>query len=142
MSDAPKTRRDLIDRAIENLGVLIEGQAISNAMVQKVDRILDGHFAELRTEEIVYVSDYGTPNPPTGGEIPAEYFNPLSHTLAWGAASGFSLAGDPSLAALDTLARETLRRLTRPGRTRRPLKLDAQLRMRTRVTPGSFSEGS
>lgn len=142
MSEAARTRIALIDKAIENLGVLVEGQAITAAMRQKVDRIFDGHLAELRTEEIVYIADVGTENPPLGGEIPAEYFNSLGHTLAWAAASGFSLAGDPSLASLDQLARDTLRRLTKPGRTRRTLKVDPQLRPQTRVTQGNFTEGS
>lgn len=146
MSEAPRTRIDLIDKAIENLGVLVEGQAVTAAMRQKVDRIFDGHIAELRIEEIVYVADIGTPGgtsgPPTGGEIPAEYFNPLSHTLAWAAAPGFSLAGDPSLATLDQLARDTLRRLTKPARTRRTLRVDPALRMQSRVTQGNFTEGS
>ena len=143
MSETPRTRVDLIDEAIANLGVLVEGQAVSNAMRQKVDRVLDGHLAQLRVQEIVYIADAGTPNPPAGGEIPVEYFSPLSHTLAWAAAPGFSLAGDPSLKALDGLAREELRVMNRPGRTRRTLRLDSQLRMQTRVTSsGNFSEGT
>lgn len=143
---ADRTRIDLIDKTIENLGVLVEGQTPTAAMRQKVDRVLDGHIAELRIEEIVYIADAGVAGsnsgPPSSGAIPEEYFNPVSHTLAWSAASSFSLAGDPSLAAQDQLARDTLRRLTRPGRTRRPLKLDPALRMQTRVTQGNFTEGS
>lgn len=143
MSDAPRTRVDLIDRALECLGVLVDGQAPTAAMREKIDKILDGHMASLRVEEIVYVANYGTSSPPAGGEIAAEHFLPIADTLAWRAAPTFNLAGDPALKAQDILARDELKRLTRPARSRRMLRVDPQTRMTSRAgAGGNFTSGT
>lgn len=142
MSEAARTRVELIDRALENLGILVEGQSPTDTQRQKVDRIVDSHLAELRVEDIVYIADYGTSDPPQGGEFPAEYFLALANTLAWAAAPSFSLAGDPSLKVLDDIGRDALRRLTRVPRTRRALKCDPAIRVRTIVGRGSFTTGT
>ncbi|SRR5216683_5575867 len=140
------TRRQLIDAAIDNLGVLIIGQATSDEMVAKVDVVFDPCMAQLRVLEIVDVtapSILGTPSPPTNGAFPVEFVLALSDCLAWMAAPSFNLAGDPSLKVLSDQGEDTLRRLVRPSRTRRMLHVDHALRGENRrTTRGNFTQGT
>jgi hypothetical protein len=140
------TRRELIDAALENLGVLVQGQTISDEMVAKVDIVLDPAMAELRVLEIVDVtapSILGTSSPPTNGAFPIEFVLSLSDYLAWMAAPSFNLAGDPSLKVLSDQAEDMLRRLVRPSRTRRMLRVDPALRGENRrTTRGNFTQGT
>jgi hypothetical protein len=62
--------------------------------------------------------------------------------VTWACAPAFNLAGDPSLKALDTLAREDLLRIGRPAPARRTLRIDSQLASRRRHIAGSFSRGT
>src|SRR3954467_14987968 len=88
------TRRQLIDRALDKLGVLVHGQTVSDEMIAKVDVVLDPRMAELRTLELIDVTEpavLGTASPPNGGEFPEEFCLTLADCLAWAAASGFNL---------------------------------------------------
>lgn len=125
---ATKTRRDLIDQVLDNLGVLVIGQAPSDDMVSRVDGLLDAALANLAGREVVYVADAGTAAPPADGEIDETVFLPLADIVAFICAPKFNLAGDASLAALSTRAEENLRVIGRPARTRKTLTTDAQLR--------------
>jgi len=142
MTDTPKTRLDLIDRALENLGILVEGQAPTAEMRQKVDRVIDPRVAELRVDEVIYLADVGTTNPPAGGQIPVECFLALADVIAWAAAPSFSLAGDPSLKVLGDLGEDRLRTIARPPKSRRMLRTDTATRPQGRGRPGSFSRGT
>lgn len=139
---ASKTRVDLIDQVLANLGVLVEGQSPTAEMRQKVDRLVNPHMASLRTLDIIYVADLGTAEPPTGGEFDEELFLALGDSLAMRAAPSFNLAGDASLAALSIRAEDELRRLARPQRTRRMLRVDPQTRSQARIGAGSFTRGT
>lgn len=142
MSTTPKTRRELIDRVLDNLGVLVEGQAPAEEMVSKVDKLVDSHMASLRTREIVYVAQLGTASPPAGGEFDLELFLAIADSLAFRAAPAFNLAGDASLKALAILAEDELRVIARPARTRRMLRVDKQTRTDRRHSTGNFTRGT
>lgn len=139
---ATKTRRELIDQVLDNVGILVPGQAPSDEMVSKVDTRLDPVLATLAAREIVYVFDAGTPSPPAGGEIDEAIFLALADSIADRVAGAFNLAGDTALKALAVLAEDELRVIGRPARTRRMLRVDAQLRSPRRNIPGNFSRGT
>lgn len=113
---------------LDNLGVLIKGQAPSDEDVSRVDDLLDATFASLNGREVIYVDDPGTASPPSGGHYDLAIFLPLADIVANRCASSFNLAGDPKLYVLAQQAEEELRVLTRPARTRKLLSLDPQLR--------------
>jgi hypothetical protein len=139
----PWTRRELIDAALENMGVLVHGQTVSDEMVDKVDQVFDPSMEMLRVLEIIDVTAIiGTPDPPAGGEFPPEVCLPLSDYLAFAAAPSFNLAGDPALKVLSDQAENTLRRLVRPARSRRMLRVDKATRTSSRIGRGSFSQGT
>jgi hypothetical protein len=136
-----RTRRELIDAVLDNLGVLVPGQAPSNEEVSRVDVMLDPAFAEFAALGSVYVADPGTQDPPTGGQIDLATFGCLSDLLADWMAGAFNQAGNPSLKALAIEAEETLRRIGRPASTRATLKTDWQLRGGRRYAPFNFRTG-
>jgi hypothetical protein len=139
------TRRQMIDRVLDKLGVLVPGQTVSDEMVDKVDQVLDPCLEMLRVLDVIDVtapSIIGTPDPPTNGAFPAELCLPLADCIAWAAAAGFNLAGDPSLKVLNDIGEDTLVRLSRPGRTRRDLRVDKATRSTSRIGRGSFSQGT
>jgi len=142
MTTTPKTRVEVIDQVLDNLGVIIEGQTPTAELRSKVDRRLNSVMAMLATLEIVYVADLGTAEPPTGGEFDEELFLPLCDCVAWRCAAAFNLAGEPALKVLNDIGEDTLRRIGRPQRTRRMLRTDPQTRApRVRVT-GNFTRGT
>jgi len=136
-----RTRRELIDAVLDNLGVLVPGQAPSDEEVGRVDSHIDSTIAELEAQEIVYVANAGTASPPNGGEIELAIFNALADCLAWAVAPAFNLAGDPALKVISDQAEETLRRIQRPPRTRKLLTTDIQLRAGHRYAPFNFTTG-
>jgi len=136
-----RTRRELIDAVLDNLGILVPGQAPSDEDVSAVDDHVDATIAELEAQEITYVADLGTPSPPSGGQIELSIFNSLADCLAWAVAPRFNLAGDPALKVISDQAEETLRRIQRPPRTRKLLRTDIQLRAGHRYAPFNFTTG-
>jgi len=142
MATTPKTRVEVIDQVLDNLGVIIEGQPIAAELRSKVDRSLNSAMATLANLEVVYVADLGTANPPDGGEFDEELFLPLCHCIAWHLASSFNLAGDPELKVMGDINEDTLRRLGRPQRTRRMLRVDPQTRSQGFRITGNFSKGT
>lgn len=121
-----KTRAELIERALFNMGVLAVGQTIQPEDVAKMDGYVDPTVDLLAGLQIYYVQDAGSAGP-TGGDIDDAIFFPLADYLAMKAAVGFNLAGDAKLTALGIQAEDNLRTLAAPGRALRTLRVDAAL---------------
>jgi hypothetical protein len=138
-----RTRRELIDLILDNLGVLVPGQAPGDEAVSRVDAIIDPSLATLAALGVIYVADAGTPNPPAGGEIEDAVFIPLGDWIAWQVAGAFHLSDSASLKALSLEAEKTLRIIGRPASTRRTLSTDLQLSgSRLRAPMGNFTRGT
>jgi hypothetical protein len=138
-----RTRRELIDQVLDNLGVLVPGQSPGDEAVSRVDGVLDPCLATLAALGIIYVADAGTPNPPSDGEIDDAVFLPLAAYVAWATAGGFNLVDSPSLKILSDQAEKVLRLIGRPASTRQILRTDRQLLgTRIRARTGSFSQGT
>ena len=118
-----KTRAELIDQALINLGVIAEGQSIDADLVDKMDGVVDPACAELSELDIYYVQDAGSLGP-SGGDIPDSAFLSIAAYVANAACSAFNLPADAKLMALSQLAESKLITLTRPARTRRTLRID------------------
>jgi hypothetical protein len=139
----PRSRSDLIDQVLDNLGVLVPGQAPGDEAKSRVDRILDPALAQLAATGDLFVADPGLANPPTGGDYEDASFLPLATWVTGQCAPAFNLAGDPSFKVLADQALEILRVIGRPASTRRVLHTDGQLRgTRTRSPVGNFSRGT
>lgn len=122
-----KNRSDLINQALTNLGVVAEGQSISDDMVPKMDGIVDPAVAMLAQLEIYYVQDAGEAGPPTGGDIDDAAFLPLADYIANAACAAFNLPADTKMQALSMIAQGTLITLSAPSRTLRTLRVDPAL---------------
>lgn len=125
---ATKTRSQLINQVLDNLGILVPSQAPSDENVDRVDRLLNATLASLSNREIIYVSDFGTANPPSGGEIDEAIFLALADLVAVRVAGAFNLAGDANLVRAAQMAEEELRVIGRPPDTRKTLTIDSALR--------------
>lgn len=136
-----KTRLELIYQALDNLGVLVQGQAPGAETVERMDGLVDPMLATLAALEVTFVGDPGTASPPTGGAIEPEVFLPLAAILAQRAAGAFNMAGDASLMALAQLAEGDLRTIARPARTRKLLTTDTQLRAGNRRAVFNYTTG-
>jgi hypothetical protein len=123
-----KTRQELIIEALDQLGIIVPGQAPSSTVMNKMDGIVDPAIAELADLDIYYVSDVGEAGP-TGGEIEASAFLSIGAYLANAAAAKFNLPADAKLKALAMEAEAKLRTLARPASTRKFLKMDGAFPM-------------
>lgn len=119
----PKTRAELIDQALINLGVIAEGQSIEGDLVDKMDKVVDPALAELSELDVYYTQDPGEIGP-TAGAIEDSAFLSLAAYIANAACSAFNLPADTKLQALSLIAEQKLITLTRPARTRRTLRID------------------
>jgi hypothetical protein len=119
-----KTRQELLIEALDQLGIIVPGQAPSSAIINKIDGIFDPVVEQLADLGIYYVDDQGEIGP-LDGAIESSAFLALAAYLANAAASKFNLAADTKLKALAIEAEQTLRTLTRPASTRKFLKTDA-----------------
>jgi len=138
-----QTRRQLIDKVLDKLGVLVPGQSPGDEVVSRVDGYIDPCFAQLAAEGIVYVADAGLPDPPSGGQIDDAILIPLADIVAWASAGGFNLSDNPQLKLLSDQAEGKLRIIARPASTRQTLRTDAQLRGNSARGPvGNFSRGT
>lgn len=124
-----KTRAELIDQCLTNLGVIAEGQSISAQDVEKMDTVVDPALSELSALDIYYVQDAGEIGP-DGGALEDSAFLSLASYIANAACAAFNLPADQKLEALALLAEQKLRTLSRPGRTLRTLQVDAALHSR------------
>lgn len=124
-----KTRAELINQGLQNLGVIAEGQSISDQEVDKMDAIVDPALAELARLDIYYVQDAGSIGP-TDGAIEDEAFLAVADYIANRACASFNLPADQKLQALASLAEGKLRTISAPPRTRRTLQIDPALQGR------------
>lgn len=119
-----KTRLELLIEALDQLGIIVPGQAPSSTIINKIDGVFDPVVEELTDLGIYYVDDPGEVGP-TGGVIESSAFLALAAYLANAAAPKFNLTNDTKLKALAIEAEQKLRTLTRPASTRKFLKMDA-----------------
>jgi hypothetical protein len=87
-----KTRRDLVDQALANLGVLPSGGTPSAEDVACMDGYVDPVSEQLAERDILEVDDLD--------QIPAAWFLPLSYVLSAAAAADFGAANDPRVVLL------------------------------------------
>jgi hypothetical protein len=137
-----RTRRELIDKVVANLGVLVPGQSPGDEVISKVDAGVDPTVARDNAIGLPFIADAGTPNPPSGGEIDDAVFIALSHRVTWTVAGEFNSADSPSLKVLNDLAEQELRIIGRPASTRRTLRGDLQLTNRRGGVIGNFTRGT
>jgi len=109
-----KTRRDLVDRALDVLGVLASGQAPATEDVARVDGYVDTTIADLLDRDVVYIPD--------SEEIEEGVFDDLAKVLANNCREGFGLASDPALPAIAAAAENKLRIKSAQGPTYQTLK--------------------
>lgn len=119
----PKTRAELINQCLTNLGILAEGQSITADLVNKMDGVVDPALAELADLDIYFVQDAGDLGP-ENGEIPDSAFLSLAAYIANAACAAFNLPADQKMQALSILAEQKLITLGRPGSTLRVLRQD------------------
>lgn len=122
-----KTRAELINQCLVNLGIVAEGQSVSDQDVSKMDKIVDPALAELTALEFYYVSDPGEIGP-SGGDFDDAAFLSLADYVANRACAAFNLAADTKMQALSIIAKDTLTTLSAPPRTHKTLRVDAALR--------------
>lgn len=96
-----KSRSELVNRALADLGALPVGQTASTQEYASVDNLVDPLVASLSERDIYYVSDTSA--------IEDAAFIPLGRCLAWAAAPEFGLHGDAALAALNEQAERHLK---------------------------------
>jgi hypothetical protein len=84
----PRTRNDLVNEALMNLGVLAAGQSPDAEDFQAVDGKVDALYARLEAQDIIDLDN-------TVDQIPHEIFNQLAVILADDAALEFGLPGVP-----------------------------------------------
>lgn len=130
-----KTRAELIDQALVNLGIIAPGQSTSPEDVQKMDSIVDPTFDELAGLNIYYVQDAGSIGP-TDGAIENVAFLALADYLANRACSAFNLPADTKMQALSQIAEGKLITISAPPSTLKHLRIDPALRPHRR--PGWY----
>lgn len=86
MTSPTRTRTDLINEALDNLGVLTPGQDPAPEDSDKVDDKLDALLANLAAREIVYVANVEA--------IPNEWFTALADYVAFGCMAAFGVTGE------------------------------------------------
>jgi hypothetical protein len=124
-----KTRAQLINQALVNLGIIAEGQNVNDTDIDKMDVIIDPAVALLARKSIYYVQDPGSIGP-VDGAIEDEAYLPLADWIANRACSAFNLPADQKLQALASLAEGDLITISAPGRTLRTLRIDPALQSR------------
>lgn len=128
-----KTRAELINQCLTNLGVVAEGQSITADMVNKMDAIVDPAIAELAELQIYYAQDAGDLGP-SNGVIEDSAFLSLAAYIANAACAAFNLPADEKMQALSLLAEKKLITLGAPGSTLRTLRVDPALHSVRRTT--------
>lgn len=132
-----KSRAELINQCLTNLGVIAQGQSIEADLVLKMDGFIDPAVALLSSLAIYYVQDAGSLGP-TDGAIEDEAFLPLADWIANKACSAFNLPADAKMQALAMIAEGNLRTIGSPARTLRTLRVDPAL---TRRRLGFYTGG-
>lgn len=125
-----KTRRQLIDKALENLGVIASGEAPANEDISKIDDYIDPMLDMAAADGLPVVNDAGSPVA-VGGSIDNQYFLSYAAMLSNEAKASYGLTGDASYYVLAQQAEDKLRRLS--ARTRKRLKVDSILNRGARL---------
>lgn len=125
-----KTRRDLIDKALENLGVIAAGETPSNEDISKIDGFIDPMFDAATSEGLPVVNDAGLPVA-IGGSIDSQYFLSYAAILANECKAAYGLAGDASYYVLAQQAEDRLRRIS--AHTKKRLSVDPILNRGARL---------
>lgn len=112
-----KSRQDLVNQALFNLGVLVIGQNAGAEEYNLVDGIVDPMLEELIGRDIVFVQDVDA--------IEDRYFLSLGHVLAGQAASLFGMQNDQALAARMIKGEKDLRVLSAMRPTYETLEVQA-----------------
>ncbi len=86
-----KTRADLVNRALFNLGVAVQGQNPGAEEYNSVDALVDPTIEELIAKDVCFIEDVDA--------IEDRYFLALGHVLAGNAASVFGMQNDQAIAA-------------------------------------------
>lgn len=81
-----RTKSDLVNQVLENLGVLAVGQTAEVENTSRVDARISGILSTLRAREVFYLGD--------ADNIPDEAFEPLSNVVSWECRSMFGVTGD------------------------------------------------
>lgn len=118
-----KTRAELVNQCLINLGVIAASQSVSAEDVQKMDTIVDPAIAELQDLDIYYVQDPGSIGP-IDGAIEDSAFLSIAAYIANAACAAFNLPADTKMMALAQQAEQKLIRLAAPSRTLRTLRVD------------------
>ena len=113
----PKTRAELVNRALSNLGALPVGQTASTQEYASVDNLVTPTLESLQARDIYWVSDENA--------IEDAAFMALGHCLAWNCAPEFGLHDDASLAALSQQGEVHLKTIQSEGPTYKPLEFKA-----------------
>jgi hypothetical protein len=133
-----KTRAELINQCLTNLGVIAEGQSVSAEEVSKMDGVIDPAVSQLADLNIYYVQDAGSVGP-TDGAIEDSAFLSLAAYIANEACAAFNLPADTKMQALAMIAEDKLRTLAAPARTLRTLRVDPALQSHYRgIYRGGF----
>lgn len=120
MVDLTRTRRDLVEQALMNLGALASGQSAQTEDVERVDGFVDATLALLAATDIIYI--------PYSEEIPVEAFLPLAAYLANASKASFGRAGDAALQTEAEQAKYDLKCIARPFGSQPLLRTESVLR--------------
>lgn len=111
---ATKTRRQLIERAAEALGVLAAGQPVEVEDYARIDGYIDPTAADLIARDVYYIADTE--------EIPDSIFDDFAICVASTCRHAFGLSGNAELPAAALNAENKLRIKSADGPTYRPLR--------------------
>jgi hypothetical protein len=112
-----KTRADLVNRALANIGALPAGQTANTEEYDQVDALVLSVVDSLAARDIYYVAD--------ATSIPEEAFIQLGHCLAWACASEFGAQGDVALYTMKQQAELELKVMQSEVPTYKVLELKA-----------------
>jgi hypothetical protein len=113
----PKTREQLVNRALSNIGALPAGQTANTEEYNQVDALVTPVLESLSARDIYYVPDEAA--------IADEAFIELGHCLAWACAPEFGLHNDAALSALSQRAEALLKVIQSESPTYKVLEIQA-----------------
>lgn len=118
---ATKTRADLVDQVLENLGVLAAGQTPPDEDFDAVDKRIDACVELLAAGNVFQLQDVDA--------IPLAAFLPLCDYVAARCAAAFGLAGDQAIAVRSVQAEADLRQIAREAAVNQTLTTDRMFRV-------------
>lgn len=112
-----KSRDELIERALKNLGALPAGQTANGEEYDSVQDLVTPTLESLSERDIYYVEDENA--------IEDKAFLALGHCLAWAAAPEFGLQSDAGMMALNEMAELHLKAIGSEPPTYKILEVNA-----------------